>query len=132
MVQITTLPSTPLASGKELGLASNLEITSGAGQGRVLTADLADNAAGLLVDPDRANGVLVNGIELGVILRLTPEIHLPEQVERRLLTGTAYVGAFLGFDRPHQLPTALIPAEAISLAVLKAKSYGQCQRSRRL
>lgn len=60
----------------------------------ILTAERRHLTVRLLEDTDGIHGILVGGLELGVRLRLTLEIHLAEHVQCRFLastTGTAIV-----------------------------------------
>ncbi|KAI6761613.1 hypothetical protein HG531_002166 [Fusarium graminearum] len=71
-----------------------------------------------LKGPNGADGVLVSGLKLSVILSLALEIHLPEHVQSRLLTVLAQTRAALLLNGTSQLPATLAALEAESLAVV--------------
>lgn len=63
-----------------------IKITS-TGQG--LTGEFAHVPIRVIVDTNRTDGILVNGLQLRVDLSLSLEVHLPEHVQSRLLASTA-------------------------------------------
>jgi hypothetical protein len=85
-----------------------------------LTAERRHLAVILLEDTDSIHGVLVGGLEFGVRLRLTLEIHLAEHVQGRFLASTASAITILVLERSGQLPTAFVTAEAEWFAVLSS------------
>lgn len=71
--------------------------------------------------PDGVHSVLVGRLELGVRLGLALEIHLPEHVQSRLLTGTPDFSSLI-LQRAGKLPSVLITAETEGLTVLDTVS----------
>ena len=60
----------------------------------------------------------MGGLELGVHLSLALKIHLPEHVERRLLTGITSARVLV-LQRSDKLPSIFVTTEAEGLAVLE-------------
>lgn len=67
---------------------------SGSGK---LTAKLGDDAVGLFKDANGVDGVLVDGLQVGVVLCATAQVHLAEHLEGGLFAGAGSV-AVLGLD----------------------------------
>lgn len=86
--------------------------------GILLTAKRAHLSVSLLKDTDGVDSVLVGRLELGIRSSLALEIHLPEHVQRRLLTSTSGSGTTLLLQRAGQLPSVLVTVEAEGLAIL--------------
>ena len=76
-------------------------------------------ASGILVDSNCVDGVLMNGLELRVGLRLSLQVHLTEHVQGRLFAYTAGASSCLVLNSALQLPTIFISTKAKWLAVLR-------------
>lgn len=66
-------------------LSTHLQIPNNDSAINTTSADLANTIRRARVFPDRANGVLVNRLQLRVVLCLSSKIHLSEHIESGLL-----------------------------------------------
>lgn len=87
-----------------------------------LTAELGDRVTRSFICSDRVDGVLVNSLQLGIILHLSFQIHLPEHVQSRLLTSIAQTRPSLRFQSSTQLPSLRAAFEAEGLTVVASSN----------
>lgn len=83
-----------------------------------LTAETAHAVTGNLVGSDGADGVLMSSLELGIILGLALQVHLPEHVQSRLLAVLTKTGSALGLNRANKLPAFFASLKLESLTVV--------------
>ena len=57
-------------------------------------------------------------LELRILLCLPAQVHLLEHVKRRVLSRRAHTRPPLGLQRTYDLPSALVPLEAIRFTIL--------------
>lgn len=60
----------------------------------------------------------MDGFQLGIILDLAFKVHLPEHIQRRLLTSIFHSRATLLLNRASQLPAIFTAQEAVCFTVL--------------
>lgn len=96
-------------------------------RGASLTAELANDAVGLLVDSDGADGILMRSLKLGIGLGLSLKIHLAEHVKSRLLASASSTRPCLALNGPSKLPSVLVTAKAVRFAILLIPVSDTCR-----
>ena len=75
-----------------------------------LTAEFPHRSTGLIIRPQSRNGILMHRLELGIVFRLSLQVHLSEHVKGRVFLHVPKAGPPLGFQRTNNLPALLVSA----------------------